>query len=395
MNYLNEYLKIFRPRTFKKVLFYLKHLMGWEFYLLKKGKFKEAYNCFWVRLFSIEEGLGLATPFYKINPNWAPYPERIEVEVTTVCRFRCPKCEHTYWKEKQQNMSFDNFKRVIDQFPKLKEVSSTGIGHGFENPEYFKMLEYLKSKSIFVQFFDPLFLLNEKIIRELIKIRANWIWISFDGATKETYEKSQVGSNFETVIENIKTLFKIRKELKSPFPELHFQPIITKYNVKEMPKFVELIGSITKDSNQPMVEVQFINLIPFEENKWLMPEVTEDVLEETRKKAKEFKNLNIEFIKMAPEETKAPIQECLSWTVPFILVDGTVYPCCALTEGNMRQLVKPYALGNIFQTPFKKMWYSKEFRHLIKAIHEGGSPAVCCYLRECPLFKCGKKCQVK
>lgn len=375
---------------------YLGHLWVWEVYLLKKGKFREAWNCFWVRLFSIEEGLGLFTSLYKINPNLAPYPERIELEATTICRFRCPKCEHTYWKEKQQNMSFDNFRKVADQFPKLKEISLTGIGHGFENPDYFKMLDYLKSKSIFVQFFDPLFLLNEKIIRELIRIRVNWIWISFDGATKETYEKSQVGSKFETVIENVKTLIRLKNELHSPFPELHFQPIITKYNIREMPKFIEVIGEITKNTNQPMTEVQFINLIPFKENEWLSPEIAPEILEETRDKARQFKRLNIEFIKMFPKEEKPPIQECVSWTVPFITVEGDVYPCCALTEGNIRHLVKPYITGNVFQTPFKEIWFSPKFRNLIRAINKGESPVVCCQPRECPLFKCGtSKCQIK
>lgn len=388
---LKEYLKIFRLKTFKRIYRYLFLLLKTEIYLFRKRKFREAYNYFWVRFFSIEEGLGLATPIYKINPNFAPYPRRIELEVTTKCRFRCPKCEHTYWKEKQEDMSFRDFKRIIDQFPKLKEISLTGIGHGFENPEYFEMLKYLKSKSIFVQFFDPLFLLDERVFRELIRIGVNLIWMSIDGATKETYEKSIVGSNFDKVINNAKILVRLKNELNSPFPELHFQIIITKYNIEEMPKFIELVNSIIDKTNQYLTEITFIKLISFKENEWLTPEISEDILETTLKKARESKNLNVKFVNMSPCGSKPPISECVAWTVPFITVDGRVYPCCAVTEGNFRHLVKTHAFGNLFKEDFREIWHSKEFRNFVKMINEGKKPWICCGPRECPLYKCGKK----
>jgi len=248
------------------------------------------------------------------------------------------------------------------------------------------MIDYLKSKSVFVQFFDPLFLLDEKIFRELIKIGVNLIWVSMDGATKETYEKSIVGSNFEQVINNIKTLVRLKRELNSPFPELHFQPIITKYNVQEMPKFVELFSSLIAGTNQPMTEIQFIKLIPFKENEWLMPEISEEILEETEKKAREFKNINIKFINMSKD--KSPISECLAWTVPFITVDGSVYPCCSITEGNIRHLVKPHALGNVLEQHFREIWYSQNFKDFRRMFREGKVPWICYGPRECPIYSC-------
>jgi MoaA/NifB/PqqE/SkfB family radical SAM enzyme len=385
---LKDYLKIFRPKTFKKVISYLSNLAGQIFYLVKIGKFKEASNYLWVRLFSIEEGLGLLTPFYKINPNFAPYPKRIELEVTTKCRFRCPKCEHTYWKEKQEDMSFENFKKIVDQFPGLREVSSTGIGHGFENPDYPKMLAYLKSKSIIVQFFDPLFLQDEKMLRELVKNRVNLIWISFDGATAETYEKMQVGSKFEKVKENIRTLVRIKNEMHSKFPEINFQPIITKDNMNEMPKMVEVVNDLMQGTNQSLIQIQFIKLIPFKENKWLMPEITRGILNKTEETARKYKKIRVKFIKMFPDTAKPSLAQCVDWICPFITVDGTVYPCCALTECNIRSEVREHALGNVLQTDYKDIWYSGKFRKFIKDIHEGKGPWVCCGPRECPLYSC-------
>ena len=146
------------PNMFPNYLF---HIIGQEWHLLARGKFKAALNYTWVMAFSREEGVGITVPLYKKNHNLVPYPARLELEVTTKCRLKCPKCEHTYWQQPDKSLSFEQFKTIIDQFPGLKEVSLTGIGHGLEHDGYFDMLRYLKKKSIFVQFFDPLLLADE------------------------------------------------------------------------------------------------------------------------------------------------------------------------------------------------------------------------------------------
>ena len=377
-------------RAFQKdALPYWRHFFRQEAFLLGKWRIKSAYNYFWTIAFTKEEGLGLLDSLYRYNPNFAPYPERIELEVTNKCCLRCLKCEHTYWNEKPMDMSFEEFKMVIEQFPKLKAISLTGIGHGFENKDYLKMLEYLKSKSIFVQFFDPFFLINESIAEKLIDIGVDKTTMSIDGATKETYEKLQVGSNFERVIGNAKSLTRLKKEMNSLFPELHFLFVVTKENAHEMPKFVELAHSII-DGTQSLVIIYFICLIPFEENRFLMPEqkILEGMIPVTVEKAEKFTDIKLKpyFIHFVRNENKPPISNCTAWTVPFITVDGTAYPCCTLTEGNIRHLVKEVAFGNLFDKHFKEIWYSEEFINLRQMIHKGEVPLVCYKLKDCTLY---------
>ena len=45
-----------------------------------------------------------------INYYLKPMPEWFEFESSTTCQFRCKMCEHTYWKEPPQFMSFETFK---------------------------------------------------------------------------------------------------------------------------------------------------------------------------------------------------------------------------------------------------------------------------------------------
>lgn len=371
-------------RKFRKASHLIPFYIRQIFFLLKQGRFKSAYNYLWTMLITKEEGAGLLDPLQLKSEKFVPYPGRIELEATTKCNFRCLKCELTYWNFPQQDMAFDDFKRVIGQFPKLHAISLSGIGHNWLNKDYMAMLKYLKSRSIYTQFFDTFFFLDDAKARELIKIKVDKIWMSLDGATKETYEKLQVGSNFETVIAHVKNLLRLKKEMRSNFPEICFHFIVTRDNFHEMPAFIKLIHSINPDPKQINL-VQFTKLIPFKQNVMLAPNIDEKVIEETVEIAREFGNFRLSIYRMGKEEKKK-ICECLDWTVPFITVDGTVYPCCGYTEGNMREIMHKYAMGNVFKQDFREIWYSKKYKDFRRMIHLNKIP-VECKIRNCPGYK--------
>ena len=64
---------------------------------------------------------------------------------------------------------------------------------------------------------------------------------SFDGGTKETYEKNRPGrfsdNKFEDVLNNIRTLHEVKKKLNSPFPYTKIQMILTAETRKEVDIF--------------------------------------------------------------------------------------------------------------------------------------------------------------
>ena len=371
-----------------KSLPYLKFYLGQIFYLVRKGKFRNAYNYFWTIAFTKEDGAALLEWRYRKNPDNAPYPGRIEVEVTTTCNLKCQKCEHTFWNEKQENMSYEQFVHILKQFPKLKAISCSGIGHGFNNPDFPRMLKYLKSRQIFTQFFDPLLLVNEERAKLLVKLGVEKIWMSIDGATKKTYEKVQSGSNFEIAIKNAKRLIRLKKEMKSRFPELAFHFIITRDNVNEMPMVIDLIHDITKEGKNILNLIQFTKLIPFKENEFLRPHpIPKKIINETIRRAKKHGNFRLSFCNIGK---KLPIEECTAWTVPFITVNGEYYQCCAFTEGNVRDKIRKFLIGNLFKQHFKDIWYSKEMRKFIRDIHNKKIPPVCTF-RDCPMFECRPK----
>lgn len=363
-----------------------RYLLGNMWYLAKKLKFREAFKYFMALNFT-EEGARLFDPIFRKHPELAARPMRIELETTTVCPLKCLKCEHTYWKEKQVNMTFEQFKHVVDQFPWLTAISLSGIGHCTENPEFIQMVEYCKKKALHVQFFDPFLKIDEKMARKLIEMRVNRIHVSLDGATAKTVNTYQAGNNFDLVMKNLKTMMRLKEELNSPFPEIDFHFIVNKFNYHEMPEYLDLINSIIRGT-QGMTFIQYTRLIPFKENLFLMPDIPQEILNETRIKVSNYPKFLVYLFNVPPK--KLPIKCCAAWTVPFITVDGHVYACCSLTENNQRQLNNSISMGNLFKNSFAEVWSSPKFKDLRTKINAGQVPEWCNRTRPCPLFETGE-----
>lgn len=351
-------------------------------FYLRKRKLKTIYNYAWVyalwwlkpiRKFLLNK----LFPFLGIDP----YPSFIEIEPTTACHLRCIMCEHTYWSEPPRNMPFEEFKRVVDQFPKLKWAGLTGIGSSFLNKDFLKMIRYLKERSVIVEVIDtfnePV---NEKIIRELIEIGPDILFVSIYGGSKETYKRVCVGGNFDWVIQNIRTFVLLKKEMNTLLPVLNFHYIVSKYNVHEITKFLEFVHSLKTEVG----EVLLTSLLhTFKEVKDIAIDLTEGIVKNIEEKAKEL-GIALAYNLSVPQKgKKPPITDCVEWIMPFIFVTGHVIPCCAGNEANRRDFQKATGLGNVFNKSFKEIWYGDEYKKFREMIRKGEVPLQC---HNCPIY---------
>ncbi|MBN1622352.1 MAG: radical SAM protein [Endomicrobiales bacterium] len=356
--------------------------LRYVFYYIRTFQFKAAYVYLWTSMFTRDAGLGLADWIYRINPFWAPHPQTMEVEVTTRCHLKCLICEHTYWNEPARDMSFDEFKHVVDQFPKLKWIGLTGIGSSFLNKDFMKILRYLKERHVFIEFYDHFDLINRDIAEELIRIGVDKIWVSMDAATKETYEKIRPGANFDKSIENIRTMFKLKEELRSPSPEIWFHYIVNTENMKEMGDYVDLVNSIVPRNNTNYATlIYFTALLQFKEVLHLFPKIPAELRDSVIAKANKY-GLYINWNENVTCDKY--IRDCTKWVEPFVLVTGHVQPCCAINMANDRNFQKENAWGNLFTEDFKDIWNSEKVKSFKKMIHNNKQPKVC---KNCRIYR--------
>jgi len=120
------------------------------------------------------------------------------------------------------------------------------------NPKLVEMIEYAKSKGILEVLINTNAVsLNEKKSEQIIKSGLDVMIYSFDGGSKETYEKMRPGrfkkNSFEKVYENIKKFSEIRKKLNSKFPVTKIQMILTRDSRDEVENFFALFKPIVDE----------------------------------------------------------------------------------------------------------------------------------------------------
>lgn len=170
------------------------------------------------------------------------FPEDIHVEITNDCNLQCIMCSRRKMKRKIGYMKFDLYRSIVDQCAEQGRVHliPQAYGEPLLHSDLFKMISYAKKRGIqSVSITSNAALLDEYNARRLIESGLDFLSISLDGATKETYERIRVNASFEAVRKNILNFFKIRERLDSALPKTALQMVRLRINQHEVEMFLK------------------------------------------------------------------------------------------------------------------------------------------------------------
>ncbi len=355
-------------------------------HFLVSRRFREIYNMFFVYPLWWNRKTA-AFLLNKLFPKLGIdlFPPFLEIEPTTVCNLKCVCCEHSYWKEKPANMTFEQFKKIFDDFGKPRWLGLTGIGSSYLNKDYHKMLAYAKSKGTIIEVFDHFaHFRNNDEIKELIEIGPDFQFISTYGASKKSFEKVCKGSSYETIEKNLRTFVKLKKQMKKHFPILNFHYIITSESKDEVLQFLDFVHSLNTEIGEILITPM---LHGFKEAKKYAVEIDENYVRKVKERANRYGipvTINMSAKQEAENlESKPSIKNCKEYIMPFIFVTGHVTPCCAQNEANAREWQKKLSLGNALEKPFREIWYSPKYVAMRKLIRQNKVPSECAI---CPAY---------
>ena len=162
------------------------------------------------------------------------------LEITYRCNLTCEFC-YVGNKEIKKELSFSNWKKVIDQIPFYGFVSLSG-GEPLLHPDFFEILSYAQQKLFGkVNVFSNGILLNNEVVAELVKRKLLLINISIDGiGTTHDKLRNREGT-FDKVVSNIENLISLRK---NKFPFVDIQSVVLNENISDIPKVYELISKL-------------------------------------------------------------------------------------------------------------------------------------------------------
>lgn len=207
------------------------------------------------------------------------------------------------------------------------------------------------------------------------------ITISFDGATKETFESIRAGSNFETTLEKLAMIKKLREiNLSRTYAHFSFNFVALRRNIEELPEVLRIAHRFGIEdvgvADYAFGEMEFdVESLRFE------PKKANEILDRCEALAAE---LGIIFSRppryaeetpappkmgllqklsrvrrLLPEANRFPRRCSSPWTEPYIRTDGSFNPCCASRE----------YLGTIKTHSFAEVWNGWRYRLLRWRIH--------------------------
>ena len=245
------------------------------------------------------------------------------------------------------------------------------------NRDFFKIVEFLKARGLYVTFNDNFTLMTEQAALRITKLQVDQIFLSLDGATKQTYEQIRVGANFDKVIANTRRLMQIKHELGERRPEVKINTVVCLNNYHELPGIVELASDIG------IGMVQFVNVITFDNTTGLDTEsIRRDVQNVFTEAVKRARSLGVR-IKIELFD-KLPVQGCdFPWRRNFVTYDGYVHPCCYTTQTGDRKAQNGRSFGNLITHSFSEIWNGQAYPEFRRKMRQGILPSAC---EHCPKY---------
>lgn len=292
-----------------------------------------------------------------------PYPSYIQLEPTKLCNMQCQMCMNPYLLPQEKgNMTYENFLKIIEQFPRTKTVILQGLGEIFLNPDILKMLKYLKENGYYVQFATNSSLLTNEVIHTLSELEIDEIRLSLDTLNPHLYKQIRGVDALDKVIENMKNLVRDVNQKSLVMVNM----VASQDNYEEIADMVDF----AVNNNIGMVRVSWIQQKGAEaQRKFISERMLPTMNLETMKK--DAKKKGVKLLVNIPNKHHALNCQAIYNTL-YITWDGFVTPCCHLENP------KIINFGNILKTSFRKIWNGKKYKAFRKAHFDKESACMNC-----------------
>lgn len=178
------------------------------------------------------------------------YPYLLILDPCNYCNLQCPLCP-TGRRElgrPQHLLSFDEFKKYFDPLaPYLFEVSLHNWGEPLLNKQVYQMVEYAQGHNVGTNVSSNFLDVNSNDLDNLLASGLEYLVVSLDGTSQETYGKYRIRGNYERVISNLSELIRRRRARHQRLPVIEWQYIIFKHNEDHIPQAEALAKKLGVD----------------------------------------------------------------------------------------------------------------------------------------------------
>ncbi len=278
------------------------------------------------------------------------------------------------------------FRRLVDSTPTLERLTLQGLGEPLLQPDLLEMVQHAKRRGIEVGFNSNGMLLTRDRADRLVALGLDWLHISLDGATAETFEGIREGASLERVGSNLVGLMEAKRAAGSALPWVRVVFVAMRRNVHELPALVSMLAQWGVDE----LHVQglshgfddtdpagaYAQIRAFAEAETLEgadPEVVSAVFACAREQAEHCGVALRLPTPDAPPTKRRPWRPGCSWPwdAAYVTSSGAVQPCC-MVMGDDR-----VTMGNVHDGDLADIWAGEAYADFRAALLTDAPPRVC------------------
>ena len=319
---------------------------------------------------------------------------KLYIEPTNRCNLDCLTCMRNSWDEPLGYMPMDLFGQVIEglkDFSPVPEVFFGGFGEPLSHPEIIEMVFRAKKAGATVKLITNGILLTPEMSRELLEAGIDFIWISIDGATPESYADIRLGAALPRVLHNIKQFNQIivsscYEECCAFVPQYRTRLGITFVAMKR--NIGDLTAVLKMGCDFKVEHILVTNLLPY--TKEMYDEILyANIWDSYGDPSLTLPRMNPKFVSLDDLYREVNTVNWLESHIanainrcPFIdkgcgaiSWDGNFSPCLALLHTNTSYVMgyshstRSWKIGNVREHSLKELWYNNDhlaFREKVK-----------------------------
>jgi len=320
-------------------------------------------------------------------------PLNIALFLTLRCNAKCFMCNlRELLNKDRKELSLKKISEFLKEIKPYKPSIVLFGGEPLLRNDFIDILKMVKSNGLSCGIFTNGTLFNPKLIEEMIKLKMNYVAFSLQGISKHDSIVGVKGA-YEKMINSIKEFTKYKKRKT----KIIIHATITENNLDELGKIVELgeklnvnlirFGHPTFFTKKDTTRNKAVMKKLFPDEKIDEISYKYDIEEKSEvyyKKIAEFMKKYKGRFKMTPDLSLEEIKKWYSnefnsrrkcyfvYRGCFIYPSGEVVPCESIR----------FAMGNINEKPFMKIWNSKKYVRFRKILRKRLLPACarCCKL---------------
>ena len=317
------------------------------------------------------------------------------LETTNRCNLLCTTCPRTYEElEPPADMSWDLFRRIVDQLPRIERAVLHGVGEPMLVKRLPDMVRYLKDRGTYVLFNTNGTVLNEKNGRALIDAGLDELRVSFDAANAQSYQAIRGKNYFNRILKNVRAFRALQERLGCERPRVSAWLTGLKETIAELPDFVRVAA-------ETGVKEVYLQRLVFFENDAIGHARPDQALYErmTREEAHYLDeatalahSLGLTFsasgavsepgLSLKRAEDGSPWSMCRRpWTVMYFTANGRALPCCIAPFS--QRGYEHYTLGDATQQTLQEIWNGPAYQAFREGLLSDHPPSACanCGLR--------------